>query len=235
MTYLILIRRPFRFVIVTVLAVVALGLGGGRYLAVGSQDTGAIRHGNPNRPEVALMVNVDWGEEYLPAMLDVFDSKNVKATFFIVGRWARKNPDLLRQIAARGHEIASHGDQHKLATKLSDAELEQLISDGVSTLKDITGNQPAPLFAPPSGDADRRVVEAASKHGLKTILWTLDTVDWKKPSSAVIVRRAVERASAGALILMHPTKPTLDALPEIIDGLRRKSLEPVTVSQVMQP
>jgi peptidoglycan/xylan/chitin deacetylase (PgdA/CDA1 family) len=86
-------------------------------------SAGAVRSGDPNRPEVSLMVNVDWGEEYIPGMLDVFDEKAVKVTFFVCGRWARKNPDLLREMSRRGHEIGSHGELHKLATHLDDSAL----------------------------------------------------------------------------------------------------------------
>jgi len=168
-------------------------------------------------------------------MLHVLDSKNARVTFFVVGRWANKNPDLLRQMAAKGHQIASHGASHKLCTRLSDIDLNDIIRDGVAAIRDILGKEPAPIFAPPSGDSDARVVKTAERYGLQTILWTLDTVDWKRPPAQTIIARAVDKASPGALVLMHPTKPTLEALPKIIDGLRQKGLEPAVVTEVIAP
>lgn len=228
-------RSRLRLLVIAVLVLLCdFATGKGNDVLV-LKNNGAIRVGNPDRPLVALMVNVDWGEEFLPSMLEVLKSKNARVTFFVVGRWARKNPDLLRRMHAEGHEIASHGESHKLATRLSDAELDRLIAQGISTLRETLGVEPSPLFAPPSGDCDARVVSAAERHGCKTILWTLDTVDWKRPSAATIVERVVPRAVPGALILMHPTRPTLEALPEIIDGLRHKGLEPAVVTKVIEP
>jgi peptidoglycan/xylan/chitin deacetylase (PgdA/CDA1 family) len=103
----------------------------------------------------------------------------------------------------------------------------------VTTLSTILGHDPAPLFAPPAGDCDDRVVHAARRFGCTTILWTVDTVDWKRPPAATIVARAVGKSSNGSLILMHPTKPTLEALPAMIDGLRKKGLEPVVVGRTI--
>ena len=196
---------------------------------------GAVRSGDPARPEVSLMINVDWGEEFIPSMLDVLDQKGVRVTFFVVGGWARKNPELLKEMSARGHEIASHGELHKLATQLDDRALDWLISQGITTLSTALGHDPAPLFAPPAGDCDARVVRVAKRFGCTTILWTVDTVDWKKPPAETIVQRAVGKSANGSLVLMHPTKPTLEALAAVIDGLRARGLEPVVVSRTIAP
>lgn len=232
MTYFIFVRRPYRLLLLPAILLLSLLFQSGRHIATTTGES-PIRQGDPNQPFVALMINVDWGEEFLPEMLKVMQQKNVKATFFVVGRWARKNPELLLEIAKQGHEIASHGDQHKLATNLPPEQLDALVFGGINTLRQILGKDPAPLFAPPSGDCDARVVRAALRHGCKTILWTLDTIDWKRPPADTIVKRAVDDASNGALILMHPTKPTLEALPRIIDGLRQKGLEPATVTKTL--
>lgn len=208
-------------------------LRSGQHLSVSAQNSGAIREGDTSKPLVSLMVNVDWGDEFLPGMLEVFEDKNVRTTFFVVGRWARKSPELLRQIAAAGHEIATHGDQHKMATRLSAQDLDALILDGAGTLEQILGHEPPPLFAPPSGDCDEHTVARARSLGFQTVLWTLDTVDWKRPPADQIIGRIIPKASNGALILMHPTEPTLRALPSLIDLLREKGLEPTTVTEVL--
>ncbi|HHV78553.1 MAG TPA: polysaccharide deacetylase family protein [Firmicutes bacterium] len=192
-----------------------------------------IRRGNPDRPYVALMFNVDWGNEYVPQLLEILRQSHAKATFFVTGRWAGENPDLLRLIAKNEQEIATHGQEHLLPSKLPDQEVDWLIREGIATLRDILGREPALLFSPPSGDWDERTIRAASRYGCKTILWTVDTVDWRCPSPDKIVARATESVKPGSLILMHPTAPTVLALPKIIELLRRAGLEPTTVSQAI--
>ena len=76
-------------------------------------------------------------------------------------------------------------------------------------------------------------MEYATEIGYQTILWTVDTVDWRKPAPEAIWKRALAGAKPGALILMHPTEPTVEALPHIIAGLKEKGLTPVTVSQLV--
>ena len=71
------------------------------------------------------------------------------------------------------------------------------------------------------------------KLGYKTVLWTIDTADWQRPAPTVIIDRVIERASNGALVLMHPTQPTLEALPIIIDQLLKKGFRLVTVGELL--
>ena len=237
MTLIFIVRRSALSLLVPCALLVAFGLlsGGSPRGTPVLPTNSVIREGNPARCEVALMFNVDWGEESLPSIFSTLAAKNVRVTFFVTGRWARSNPDLVIQMAAKGHEVASHGNLHALPTKLGDADLDNLISGGIATLTTILGGEPAPLFAPPSGDCDARVARAAERLGCKTILWTIDTVDWKRPPARSIADRALGKARAGTLILMHPTTPTAEALPKIIDGLRQRGLEPVTVSKAIKP
>ncbi|HBG22300.1 MAG TPA: polysaccharide deacetylase, partial [Peptococcaceae bacterium] len=67
-----------------------------------------IYQGDSAFKQVAITVNVDWGEEYLPDMLDTLEKSHVEATFFISGRWAEEHPKLVRQVSSVGHEIGNH-------------------------------------------------------------------------------------------------------------------------------
>lgn len=173
---------------------------------------------------MALTINVDWGNEVIPDLLEVLDQKEVRATFFLTGRWAGGFPDLARMIAERGHEIANHGSNHVHPTQLAADALDRHIASAVTTLKEAAGVEPVPLYAPPYGEHDRRVVEAARRRGHWTTLWTLDTIDWQNPSPATIVGRIVPRAVGGGIVLMHPKPQSLEALPAVIDGVREKGL-----------
>ncbi|NPV25979.1 MAG: polysaccharide deacetylase family protein [Firmicutes bacterium] len=196
-----------------------------------TNPNGPIRRGNTGQRVVALTCNVDWGEEYLPALLEILASQQVKVTFFISGRWAERNPELTKQIAAGGHEIGNHGYSHPHPNNLSREQLIREIQRTHDTLTRITG-QPVKLFAPPYGECSPKVVNTTASLGYRVVLWSLDTIDWQKPVPSVIVQRVVPRIHNDAIILMHPTFPTVKALPQIIDQLRKQGYEFKTVSEI---
>jgi probable sporulation protein (polysaccharide deacetylase family) len=192
-----------------------------------------IYQGNKEEQKMALTINVDWGEEYLPGMLNALDAHQAKATFFITGRWAKKFPQLTQEIAKRGHEIGNHGYSHPHPDQISMEKNQQEI---LATEKEIEQSTQVKtnLFAPPYGEHGINVLKAADSLGYKTILWTVDTVDWDKSRSAeMIYSKVVEKAENGAIVLMHPTDRTLKALPSMLQELKKKGYQLVTVSEVL--
>lgn len=189
--------------------------------------------GPSTKPQMSLMVNVDWGDEFILDMLETLSRHGVSVTWFPTGRWAARAPELLKQIADAGHEIGNHGGWHGMASQMTAAEVERLIREGEEAVLRVTGRKTC-LFAPPSGDMNDQTVEVAARMGYRTILWTIDTVDWQRPAASVIVDRVVRKAQNGALVLMHPTKPTAEALPVIIRRLREHGFELVTVSKLLE-
>ena len=192
-----------------------------------------ISRGNTDTSCVSLMFNVDWGEECIPSLLEILEEHGVKATFFPTGIWAKEHSDLLRQIIAKGHEVGNHGGSHVHVEHLPKEEFQAVIRDGEKMILEAASVAPSKLFAPPYGEWSDLTVEYATEIGYQTILWTVDTVDWRKPAPEAIWKRALAGAKPGALILMHPTEPTVEALPHIIAGLKEKGLTPVTVSQLV--
>lgn len=188
--------------------------------------------GPADQPLVSLMINVDWGNEVIPEMLEVFRRYNVVTTWFLTGTWAEKYPDLAAAIAMDGHEIGNHGGWHALPSEMTREQIQDLILTGEDKIMDITGQKPM-LFAPPAGDFNRQTVAVAAELGYRTILWTIDTVDWQRPAPTVIIDRVVTRIQNGALVLMHPTEPTLQALPLIIEQLQKRGYSIVPVSQIL--
>ena len=106
--------------------------------------------GNTTRNEVALMINVYWGTEYLDGMLDILANHNAKATFFVGGSWAAKNKEYLDKIIEGGHELGNHGYFHKDHAKLNAQQNEAEITSTNTLVKGLTGYD-LTLFAPPSG------------------------------------------------------------------------------------
>lgn len=192
-----------------------------------------VYQGSNQEKEMALTINVFWGEEYLPQMLATFKEKNVPATFFIGGTWAKKFPELTKEIDAAGHEIGSHGYSHPHPDSLSKSANLKEMQKTEDLIYKITGQRPK-LFAPPYGEHGPTVLQAAQEAGYKTILWTIDTIDWQRPQPQIITQRVTSKASNGAIVLMHPTAPTVNALPVIIDELKAKDYKFVTVSKLLE-
>lgn len=191
-----------------------------------------VYRGDMSQKKMALMINVAWGNEYIPGMLKVLEETDAKATFFFIGEWVERFPQLFMEIVSSGHEIANHGYWHGHPKQMSLSEQERLITKGQEVLVS-GGAKPAMLFAPPAGEFDDRLLRLAAGLGYRTIMWTIDTVDWKRPAPEVLVNRVLSKAQNGGLVLMHPTEPTLAALPRIIKGLQDQGYQLSTVSELL--
>lgn len=191
-----------------------------------------IYKGSANEKKIAFACNVAWGNEYIPKMLQIFKENNIKITFFFEGQWAEKYPEIVKNIAGDGHEIATHGYTHVKYTQWSSDKYAEDIKKSGDLLKKITGKKPA-LFAPPYGDFNDEVVRVAEGQGYKVILWSLDTIDWSNPGVSNIINRVVKKAHNGAIVLMHPTKGTIEALPTIIKELNGNGYKITNVSDVL--
>ena len=179
---------------------------------------------------VSLMVNVYWGAEEVEEMLNIFDEYGARVTFFVGGSWADDNVSCVREIAARGHEIGSHGYFHRAHDALDLDGNNREIAASIEFLSLVTG-RPVTLFAPPSGAYNDATLEAAEGMGLKTILWSKDTIDWRDKDADTVFRRATEGAEGGDLILMHPMPHTAEALPRILAYYRAHGLNVIPVGE----
>lgn len=202
---------------------------------IGLDDLGPhpIYRGNPKKRMAALMINVAWGNEHLPPMLRTLKEKNVRATFFFDGSWLEKNEALARLVAEGGHELSNHAYSHPDMAKLGRNEQYRQIARTEALLKEKLGVTDNKWFAPPSGSYNATTVRTAAQLGLKTVLWTVDTVDWRNPPPERIVAKIRRDAGPGSLILMHPTESAKTALADLIDALRSKGLELGTVSETL--
>ena len=197
-----------------------------------STNPNVIYQGNTNQNKVSFMINVYWGTEYIEDMLDVLDLYKVKTTFFVGGSWLAKNVEVAQEIYKRGHEIGNHGYNHKDHNKISYQQNYDEIHKThllVSANLGIEMN----LFAPPSGAYNDTTVEVAMSLKYRTIMWTHDTIDWRDKDTDLIIKRATKNLSNGDLILMHPTKNTLEALGSILAYAQNNGFEATTVSNVI--
>ncbi|RKD27734.1 Peptidoglycan/xylan/chitin deacetylase, PgdA/CDA1 family [Caminicella sporogenes DSM 14501] len=192
-----------------------------------------IRQGY-NDKFIAFTCNVDWGTENIPKMLDIFEKYNIKITFFVSGRWAKNNPDMLKLIYQKGHEIGNHGYAHKMHSKLDFDGNYKEIKKTHDIVKNILGID-MKYFAPPAGDFSDITLKAADSLGYKTILWNIDTIDWRKDSTREkIIHRVLKKPLNASIVLMHPKEETIKALEEIIKSIKSKDINIGSVSDVLK-
>lgn len=192
----------------------------------------AIYRGNVNNKNASLMINVYWGTEYIEPMLEILKQNDIKTTFFVGGYWVAQNEDLLKKIIADGHEIANHGYYHKNQGECGLERNKEEISMNHQLVKSLTGVE-MNLFAPPSGSFNAFTLQASEQLGYKTIMWSKDTIDWRDKNTELIKNRATKNIQNGDLILMHPIKCTVEALPDIILAYKQAGMNLTTVTNTI--
>lgn len=191
-----------------------------------------VYQGNTGAKVMAITVNVDWGGEYLPGMLEEFARHESPVTFFVTGQWAEKNPELLKSMKEAGHSIQNHAYKHVHFNSLSKEEALSQIKKAEEVIYRITGER-TQFFAPPYGEKNDSLMTVISDIDYDLIMWSIDTIDWQKPSPDTIIQRVTNKAHNDAIILMHPTDNTLKALPGLLNYLEENKYKLVTIDQII--
>ena len=169
----------------------------------------------------------------MPDMLQTLAANNIHITFFIGGSWAKKYPELLADMAAKGHELGNHTYTHPHPNAISKEKNKEQIQKTEDLVKEITGVKTT-LYAPPYGEYNDMVLSAANELGYTSIMWSIDTIDWKRPPADVLKSRVTKKLHNGAIILMHPTEPTAKALPALIKEINQAGYTISTVSDILK-
>ncbi|MCL6613832.1 MAG: polysaccharide deacetylase family protein, partial [Firmicutes bacterium] len=106
------------------------------------------------------------------------------------------------------------------------------ITDAEKAIEKITGKKTV-LFAPPYGEFSELTLKAAESLNYKLIMWSIDTIDWKKPGVDYIVKKILKNADNGKIVLMHPTEDTVRALPVVIDNLQNQGYRITSVTELL--
>jgi peptidoglycan/xylan/chitin deacetylase (PgdA/CDA1 family) len=198
-----------------------------------------VTHGDPEQPNIALVFNVGAGYEPGTRILDVLAEKQQHVTFFVMGWWADRHPELLRQIADGGHEIASHGHSIFDLTQASSDEVRADLLAADTSISAVTGKSTRPLWSPSAGYRDARVRAIAADLGYRPILWSVDSADWTTEATPESVySHVVNAAHNGAIVVLHYDSPTTvnttaEVLGAAIDNLRGSGYRLVTVSELL--
>jgi peptidoglycan/xylan/chitin deacetylase (PgdA/CDA1 family) len=193
-------------------ATAGLGLaaGGFAYAAMwpGSQLFGLTLIAPPRAGELALTFDDGPNPAWTPQLLELLARREVCATFFLVGRYAEREPALVRQIAAAGHRIGNHSWSHINLALASAGRIQEELSRTSRTLEQIAG-EPVRYFRPPFGARRPEVLRAARRLGMVPVLWNAITYDWREPSATAIAARLarkigrLERRGQAANIVLH--------------------------------
>jgi len=174
---------------------------------------------------------------YTTKILDILAEHHARATFFVLGIYAKKYPQIIRRQIAEGHEVAIHSWAHGNYTHMSAAAMANDIARCQKLLHSIAG-APASLnwFRPPYGAKNATVERVIAEAGLRTAMWSVDPADWRQPGSEAIYQHIMSHAYSGAVVLMHDgpahREGTVKALRRIIPGLQKRGYELVTMSQL---
>lgn len=182
---------------------------------------------------VAISFDASWGGDQTMDILDTLDAYNVKTTFFLVGIWVDKYPDLVKEIVARGHEIGNHSATHPHMSQISEEKIRQelrIMSDQVETL---TSKRPT-LFRPPYGDYNNKVITTVRQEGYEAVQWSVDSLDWKNRGVEDIIRQCTQNIQSGDIVLFHnDAQYTPQALKTVLKDYQDKGFTIIPVSEIL--
>ncbi|MBP2658252.1 MAG: polysaccharide deacetylase [Firmicutes bacterium] len=204
----------------------------------GHNIPGKLYWAGSDQDKMVALTFDDGPEEYwTPKILDILKEKNVKATFFVIGQQAKKYPEMLRRINSEGHVIGDHTFDHVDLRKLDAQEADKEIEKCAILIHEIIGKTPS-LVRPPFGFHNATVDNVIYSKNEIIILWSLDTEDWTGLDAETVKARVLPKMQNGFIVLQHDgDNPKLggsvQALPDIIDGLKAQGYIFVTVAELL--
>ncbi|HOF99538.1 MAG: Polysaccharide deacetylase [Firmicutes bacterium ADurb.Bin248] len=217
------------FLVFVIAALYALTSSGSAMEAMAALTAGPVYRGS-SEDAVALEFAVSWDAAAMPDILDTLAEKNARATFAVSGEYARLRPDMVKRIHDAGHELATMGDFPSFDGDYA-AVCEDL-AQSLASIEEASGISPVLYYSGERGiPASAR---ASRKLGLTQMLCTVD-LRCAAGSPEDIVARGLNEPIIGSIILMQPTRAGADALAGLIDGLSKKGIGVVAVSEVIGP
>lgn len=171
---------------------------------------------------------------YTPKILDILNKYNAKATFFVLGSRVNSSPAIVARMVNEGHEVGVHTWNHPSLTKVPMATVRSEMERTISAIQKASNYTPRTM-RPPYGAINANLVDFfAHQYGMSTIMWSIDTNDWRKPGVQAVVNEAVNKARPGSIILIHDIHASsYQAVEGIVSGLIARGFKLVTVSQLM--
>lgn len=191
--------------------------------------------GDPERREVALTFDDGPWPPYTNQILDILAHEEVPAAFFLVGRHARRHPDLVHRIRREGHIVGNHTESHCNLLLSTPWRSQREIAGGRDSIAEVLGEEPI-WFRPPWGFRSPLTMLQCRRLRQKVAMWTYDPRDWQCPPPSVLTRRVVDTCVPGSVILLHDGNgdrtATVAALPGIIAELRGQGYRLVSLDEM---
>lgn len=192
---------------------------------------------------VALTFDDGPVEPYTREILDILDQYNAKATFFCLGENVEQNPALAKEIVERGHSIGNHTFGHRILPLLSKDASESEIDKGFEVIKKTTGQETF-LIRCPKGYKSRRIAQSVKRRAAHLIGFSYPIYDVQNPPPEQLIHRLLSRVQGRDILLMHDgyapgcqgrRDSLVKALPKILEGIKEKKLQLVTIDQAFGP
>lgn len=186
-----------------------------------------------NEKIVALTFYAAWGADKTQGILDILDKHGVDGTFFLVGFWIDKFPDMVKKIAESGCDIGNHSNNHLNMSTLSKEKIAEELDYVTEGVKQLTGIE-TKFFRPPFGDYNNTLLEVVEEKNMIGVQWTVDSLDWKGLSATEILSRVNKGVKNGSIILFHNNSDNiLEALPLVIANLKNQGYKMVKISDLI--
>lgn len=235
--------NEFYLLILALISLLALAAWAAVYYAayaVRSQILGeTVWCGSAGNDSVALTFD-DGPSPDTEDLLDVLQRENVKATFFLIGENVEKYPETARRIARENHEIGNHSYSHPIYLFRRASRTRRELEKTQTIIENVTGVAPR-VARPPCGVRSKAYFAAAKNLGLRTIQWSDTGFDWKDFSAEKIAEKVLQTAQSDSIILLHDgdsagkanRKRTVEAIPIIVEGLRKKNLRVAPLAEII--
>lgn len=185
--------------------------------------------------KIAISFDAAWGAEDFEKIMKILDKHDIKVTFFMTGGWVEDNPDCVKELIKKGHDLGNHSEHHYDMTTISNEEMKQELMTIHDKVKELTDYDMF-LFRPPYGAYNNAVIRMAYDNGYFPIQWSVDSLDWKDYGVDSIIKTVCnhEALGPGAIILCHNgAKYTAEALDTMITNLKEQGYEFVPISELI--
>ncbi|MCI9517218.1 MAG: polysaccharide deacetylase family protein [Lachnospiraceae bacterium] len=206
---------------IAAVVILGLGLSWGRISQAVTEDV---------KPRIALTFDDGPHPVYTPKLLDGLKERNVKATFFVVGKNIEGREDIIKRMDEEGHLIGNHTYDHVKITGLPEEEACAQITKTSELVKEITGKN-TEFVRPPFGAWDKKL-ECGFE--MFPVLWSIDPLDWTTKNVDAVVQKVLSRAEENSIILLHDYyDSSVEAALKIVDALLERGFEFVTVDELV--
>ncbi len=186
-----------------------------------------------SEPRVSLTFEGASGKDMTGEILGVLEEHNVTATFFLSGEWMEKHGDSVKAISESSHELGNYTYSVPHPNSLLKADLKRELEKAHKCVEKVSGQAPK-VFRPPYGEYSNKVIEVSRELGYETVIWSIDSLDWRGTSPDEMLKRIFGKLHKGAIIRFHVTGPnTPKVLPQIIETIEEQGYEIVPLSQLL--